>query len=319
MAQRAAITSVKLPRGAGYALAALGSILFSLKGIIIKVAYGPAGGPLAVDAITLLALRMAFSMPIYGVIGVIVWRARRREGRALPPVSVLAGSTALGLLGYYGSAYLDFEGLVYLSAQLERLILFTYPMFVMMLGAFFFGYAVTGRKVLTLALAYGGIVVILGGGATAAGDHVMLGAAFVLASAFTFAVYQLVAKPLISRAGALLFTCIAMGAAGVATLIHFSAVHSPGVLFAVPPRILWLAAAMAVFATVVPSFMLNAALSRISAQAVSVIGTISPVATIVMAVTLIGEPFTPVDAIGTAMVIAGVALFTLADARIGRG
>lgn len=319
MADIATPNPMNTPVNNGYALAALGAILFSLKGILIKLAYGGVDGAPAVDAITLLTLRMAFALPIYGAIGLLAWRARARDGLPMPSLRVMAACITLGLLGYYGSAYLDFEGLVYLSAQMERLILFTYPMFVMLLGAMFFGYAVSVRGVFALILAYAGIAVIFGGGAVATGEHVLLGAAFVFTGAFTFAVYQLVAGPLIKEAGTGIFTAAAMIAAALGTFTHFLATHSPGTLLTLPPRILWLAVAMAVFATVLPSLMLNGALGKISAQAVSVIGTVSPVATIAMAVTFIGEPFTPVDALGTAMVIGGVALFTLLDARRGKG
>lgn len=299
----------------GYAFAALGTTLFALKGILIKLSYGDAGGAPAVDAITLLALRMIFSAPVYLVIGTIVWRNRISSGQGNIPLSTLFASIAIGVLGYYFSAYLDFVGLIYVSAQLERLILYTYPMFVMLLGAIFFGYIITGRGVFALLLSYAGIGIIFGGGATASGEHMLYGAAFVFAGAITFAGYQLFAVSVVRSVGPWLFTCIAMVTASIATLVHFSAVHNLADLFSQSPRMYWLVAVMAVFATVMPTFLLNAALGRVNAQAVAMIGTLSPVATIIMAVVIVGEPFALIDALGTAVVLSGVGLFTLADSR----
>ncbi len=301
------------PNG-GYILAATGAALFSTKGILIKLAYGGGATP-DVDTITLLALRMAFALPFFAVIGVLAWRARAEEGYAPLCRGDILLAAFLGLLGYYVSSYLDFKGLVYLSAQFERLILMTYPLFVTLLGAAFFGGAITAAGVVALLVSYSGIAVIFAHGATATGEHVIHGVAFVASAAFTFALYQLLARPLIVRIGSRVFTSIAMGAAGVVVLVHFLAAGGLARLDQVPVRVVWLAAAMAVTATVLPSFMLSAALRRIGAQAVSAIGTVSPVATVVMAIALLGEPFTATDALGTGLVILGIGLFTWHDSR----
>lgn len=314
MAQQAALTPSTARRDSGYVLAALGAVLFSMKGILVKLAYGDASVP-EVDAITLLALRMAFALPFYAVIGAIAWKVRARNAQPLPPARLIVMAVLVGLLGYYCSSYLDFAGLQYLSAQFERLILMTYPVFVTLLGALFFGGRITLWGVAALFVSYSGIILIFAAGATAKGDHAVLGAAFVFTASFTFALYQLLAKPVVTRMGTRIFTSIAMMAACAGVLVHFMAGNSLLQLADVPARIVWLAAAMAVVSTVLPSFMLSAALDRAGAQAVSMIGTISPVATIVMAMAILGEPFTATDAAGTVLVIAGVGLFTYHDAR----
>lgn len=314
MAQTSTVASPAFSPGGGYALAAGGAILFSTKGIFIKLAYG-AGGVPQIDAISLLALRMAYALPVYLLVGWLAWRDSRAAGRPLPTRPQFVLSVLVGVLGYWLASYLDFQGLVYLTAQFERLILFTYPVFVMILGALFFGGVITRWGVGALLLSYAGIAVIFLEGATATGDHVALGVMLVLGSAFAFALYQLLAKPLIAQLGSRIFTCIAMIGAGAAVLAHFFALNSLSDLFELPSRIIVIAALIAVFATVLPTFMLSAALERITPQAVSVLGTLSPVATIAMAIVLLGEPFTPTDAFGTALVIAGVGLFTWHDAR----
>ncbi len=314
MAQTSPRASPAYAPSSGYLLAAFGAILFSTKGIFIKLAYGPGGVP-EIDAITLLALRMAFSLPAYLIIGGLAWNDRLRSHQPLPTRRQLILAALVGVLGYYAASFLDFEGLIYLTAQFERLILFTYPVFVMILGALFFGGTITRWGVGALLLSYAGIAVIFLEGATATGDRVALGIVLVLGSAFAFALYQLLAKPLIMQIGSRIFTCIAMTGASLAVLLHFCIENSLADLSQVQPRIVGIAALIALFSTVLPSFMLNAAIERVGPQAVSVMGTLSPVATIAMAIVLIGEPFTPTDALGTLMVIAGVGLFTWHDAR----
>jgi drug/metabolite transporter (DMT)-like permease len=314
MAQSATAPSAASSPGSGYLLAALGSVLFSTKAIFIKLAYGTGAAP-ADDAITLLALRMAFSLPIYVVIGALAWRDRSGTGRPLPTARQFLAAVLVGVLGYYVASYLDFAGLIYLTAQLERLILYTYPFFVMLLGALFFGGRVTGWGVASLVLAYFGIGMIFLDGATAAGEHTVFGALLVLGAAFTFALYQLIAKPLITAMGSRIFTCVAMSGACVAVLAHYATQASPAELLELSGRIVALGAILAIFATVVPSFMLNAALDRVGPQAVAVVGTLSPTATIVMAIAFLGEPFGWADALGTTLVMAGVGLFTWRDSR----
>jgi drug/metabolite transporter (DMT)-like permease len=298
----------------GYVLAGLGALLFSMKGILVKLAYGDGGTP-EVDAITLLTLRMAFSLPFYAVIGVIGWKASAARGEPLPSRRQLADAVLVGLLGYYASSYLDFAGLQYLSAQFERLILMTYPVFVMLLGALFFGGRLPVWGLAALLVSYSGVVITFAAGATAKGGDAMLGVAFVFGASFTYALYNLTARPLVASIGTRVFTSIAMLAACVSVLLHFLIGRSLAQLAAAPSRAVELAAIMAVTSTVLPSFMISAALARVGPQAVSMIGTISPVATIIMAMTILGEPFTAADAAGTALVIAGVGLFTYYDAQ----
>jgi drug/metabolite transporter (DMT)-like permease len=314
MAQHALPAACASRRRNGYLLAAAGAILFSAKAVLVKLAYGQGSVPEA-DAITLLALRMAFSLPFYVIIGITGWRARAAQGRPLPSRRQVAKAVLVGFVGYYLSSYLDFAGLQYISAQLERLILMTYPVFVTLLGAAFFGGRLTVWGLAALFVSYSGIVFIFVAGATAKGDSALLGAALVFCASFSFALYQLTARPLVAVIGTRLFTSIAMLAACAGVMLHFLAGNSLLQLASAPPRVLWLAAIMAIASTVLPSFMLSAALARVGPQAVSMIGTISPVATIAMAMAFLDEPFTPADAAGTALVIAGVGLFTYHDAR----
>ena len=295
----------------GYACAALGAALFSTKAIVIKLAYAE-----GINTETLLALRMALSFPVYAVIGVLAIRDRLMHGRPLPGRALVLRVAAVGLLGYWLASYTDFLGLVYISAQFERLILFTYPAFVVLFGAMFFGQAMRARVVVGVLISYCGLLLIFATKLNVLGSDVVKGAGLVLVAAISFALYQLLAKGLIGKIGPRLFTCIAMSAAAAAALLQFALTQPLGSLF-VGPELLGYGLLLAIGATVLPSFLLNAALHRISAQANATIGTLSPVITILLALAVLGETISWIDAAGTALVLAGVGWFTLGERKRG--
>ncbi|HMT14763.1 MAG TPA: DMT family transporter, partial [Aestuariivirga sp.] len=293
----------------GYALAAAGAALFSTKAIFIKLAYQDlANGAL------LLAWRMIFALPVFVIVGVLTLRRRRLAGQAaLTAVQVLR-AIGTGFIGYYVAAILDFKGLEYISAQMERLVLFTYPIFVMLLGWAFFGQRLTRLGLLGGFITYCGLAVVFGSGLFAGGEGVITGTLLVLGAALSFALYQLLAKRNIQVLGAALFTAISLSTSAVAAILHYM-VESGGMDFSAPPRFLMLAAGTAVIATILPSFLMNAGMAKIGPQSVAMISTLSPVVTIALAVWILGEPFTWADALGSALVLAGVGIYTLGDSR----
>jgi drug/metabolite transporter (DMT)-like permease len=293
----------------GYAFTALGAALFSSKAIFIKLAYLEKS-----DAALMLALRMMMSLPFFLAVGLYALHLQRRAGRTYPSWRIVFLACINGFIGYYVAAYLDFAGLTFITAQLERLVLFTYPVFVMLLGWLFFRGRVTLRGLIGAAITYSGLALIFSKGISADGWNAVIGTILVLGAALAFALYQLLAKNLISTLGSTLFTAIAMSSAGVASLIHYGIV-SHGVGPAVSWHYIMLVAGCAFFATVLPSFLINAGLGRITSQASSMISTISPLVTIIMAVIFLGEVFTFIDAIGTALIIIGVGFYAWSDAR----
>ncbi len=293
----------------GYALAASGSVLFSTKAILVKLAYLDRADP---DL--LLALRMAFSLPFFLAVGFIAARKGGSFSKLVAERRTVAAAVATGLIGYYLASMLDFQGLAYITAQLERLVLFTYPIFVMLLGRAFFGLHLSVGGLGAAAVTYAGLAIVFSAGVQSGGSDTVVGTLLVLGSAVSFALYQLLAKGYIARLGSALFTSIALSSASVACIVHYIAV-SRSVDFSASPRFMGYAIATAVFATVVPSFLVNAGLGRIGAQATSMIGTLSPIATIGLAVSVLGEAFTLIDALGTALVIGGVGLYTWLDMR----
>ncbi len=293
----------------GYFYAALGAALFSTKAIFIKLAYMD-----KVDAALMLALRMVTAVPFFlGTVLFVVWQSKR-QGKPLPPPRIWLAAILVGFIGYYISALLDFEGLVYITAQLERLVLFTYPVMVMVLGWLFFDGRITPMGCLGAAITYAGLLVVFLKALPEGGHDTVIGTALVLGCALTFSIYQLFAKRYIGIMGSLLFTGVALTSSAVGCILHYI-ITSGGFDFSATTRFYWLAAGCGFFATVLPSFLVNAGLSRVSAQATSMIASISPVITISLAVWILREKFTWVDAIGSVLVILGIILFAATDKK----
>jgi len=288
------------PARLGLLLALLAALGFSLKAIFIKLAY-----PYGVDAITLLALRMGFALPVFLWVGL-------REQRGGAPLS--RGDwlrlCLLGVLGYYGASILDFWGLQYISAGLERLILFTYPTLTILIGVFFQGKRFSWREAGALALCYLGIALAfahdLSFGET---DAVLLGGGLVFASSICFALYLSGSGPMIVRLGAMRFTALAMLVSSAVTLLHFLLSHRPSALLQPWPVYGW-ALAMAVFATVLPVFAQSAAIRRIGAGRSALLGMLGPLLTIALGWWVLGEAMSLAQMGGAALVVMGILVVT---------
>ncbi len=291
----------------GYALAGLGATLFSTKAIFIKLAYRD-----EVNATLLVAWRMIFSTPVFVAVGVVAFLLQKKRGGPMPTCPNIAGAAFAGALGYGLSAYLDFKGLEFITAQLERLVLFTYPLFIMFLGAMFFGQAITRHGIIACAVTYLGLAIVIGLDMPTGGMNTVIGTALVLGCALTFALNQLYAKKLITVLGTIFYTTISMIAGGIASVASHAVVDGD---FGASPYFLWMSLGCAIFATVLPIFCMNAGLARTSAQTVAMISTISPLVTIILAVVVLGEPFTLADALGSTLVLLGVGFYTWVDMR----
>lgn len=294
----------------GVVLGTVAAVLYSLKAVFVKLAYLPTEGAAdQVPPITLMMLRLGFSFPIYLLI--LVWAWRRAAAKPSPRQVCLA--MLAGVLAYYVCTFLDFSGLQYITAQLERLLLFTYPAFVILFGALFFGGTLTRWGVAAVALAYSGLAVVFVGGDITESSNLWLGSGLVLLCATLFALFQLLAKEFIDRIGSQLFTCLAMLGAATAIFLHFivAALAADGVTAALDlsPRIYWIGLIIAIFSTLVPSFFMNIAIGRIGAQKVAMLGMFGPLATIIAAILVLNEPFGIWDAVGTVITIAGIALY----------
>jgi drug/metabolite transporter (DMT)-like permease len=286
----------------GFAMAMLAAIGFSAKAILVKLAYYE-----QVDAVTLLALRMLFSAPVFLLVALV--HGGRKQQTPMQGRDYLA-VLLLGILGYYLSSLFDFIGLQYISAGLERLILFLYPTMVVLLSVFLLGKVFGRKEVIALLLSYSGIGLVFFDELHVQSEHLLLGGGFVFASTLTYSLYLIGAGETIKRIGASRFTAYAMLVACTATALQFICTHPPQALL-VSARVYQLSVLMAIFSTVLPVFMLSWAIRLIGSAHTSMIGSIGPVATLFMATEVLGEELSPLQISGAALVMAGVLSLTL--------
>ena len=289
-------------RWIGAVMVAFAAVCFSGKAIIVKLAYRH-----GVDAVTLLALRMLFSAPLFAA---LAWWVARRQGAAIDAAD-RRSIVVLGLLGYYLSSYFDFLGLQYITAALERLVLYLYPTFVILLAALVFKRPITRRDIAALALSYLGIVFVFLNDLATQPGNVVLGSAWVGLSALLYAIYLLGSGRLVQRVGSLAFACHAGLVSCVGVLAHFAVVSDASALFTQPAPVYWLSLVMALVSTVMPIVLTSEGIRRIGASSASVIGALGPVATIFLGLAFLGEAITPVQLLGASLVLAGVLITTV--------
>jgi drug/metabolite transporter (DMT)-like permease len=281
-------------RWQGLALALLGAVAFAGKAIIVKLAYRH-----GVDAITLVAWRMALALPLFALLA--WWAGRGRPALARRDWLAVLG---LGASGYWLASTLDFLGLQYISAGLERLILYLNPTMVLLLGMAF-GRRVAPRQWLALGISYAGVLLVFGHEVSLAGAHVALGSALVFASVVSYAVYLAASGEVVRRIGSLRLSGLATSVACVLCVLQFLLLRPPSAA-AVPAPVVWLSVLNATACTFAPVLMVMMAIERIGAGITAQVGMIGPLATIAMGVIILGEPFTPWLAAGTATVITGI-------------
>ena len=290
----------------GLLLAAAGSIAFAGKAIIIKLAYRH-----GVDAITLIMLRMLFALPFF--VAMSAWAGRGQPAlRARDWRMVFV----LGFTGYYLASFLDFAGLAYVSAGLERLVLYLNPTLVMILGRVLFKRPVSARQFAALAVSYAGAVLVFGHEAHLGGSHVVLGTALVLGSAVSYAVYLVFSGEEVKRLGSLRLTGLASTVACLLCIAQFALLRPWSVAF-VSPAVIGLSVLNATACTVAPILMLMMAIERVGAPTAALTGMIGPVSTIAMGAIFLGEAFTPWVAVGTGAVLLGIGILSISP-RQGR-
>lgn len=282
-------------------IAATGVVFFSAKAIFVKAAY-----EYNVDPVSLLLIRMVIALPFY-VIVLIITTIQQKE-------NPFTGKDylwlfILGILGYYLASYFDFSGLNYISASLERLILFVYPTLVILISALVLKRSITLQQKLAIGVTYTGIFITFYKYQTLSGvnSNVFLGVLLILASALSYACYLIGSGNLIPRIGPVRFTSFAMIVSCLAVLIHFT-LKGDGKIIGHPVEVYKLGFGMAFISTIIPSFMLAEAIKRIGASNVAIIGSIGPISTIILATIFLGERITVFQMIGTIIVISGVML-----------
>ena len=293
----------------GFTLALTGAFLFSAKAIYVKLVYRTE----AIDAISMLALRMLFSIPFYIV---TAWVLNRREGNVKLTPRQWGFIVLLGFMGYYISSLLDFMGLAYISAGLERLILFLYPTFALLMGALAFKQKVNRTQWLALLLAYLGMVVAFIGDIQQQqlGNEVIIGSLLILGCAVTYAFYIVGGGQIIPKVGSMKFTAYALIFSSVGIFSQYLITHGTEVRH-FSGHTYWLCFQMAIVSTVLPTFMMSEGIRRIGSGNTAIITSIGPVSTILLAYIFLDEPVTWLQSAGTALVLAGVLMISKKNER----
>lgn len=293
----------RYPRLVGAVLCAVAAVAFSGKAVIIKLAYRH-----GVDALTLLALRMLFSAPLFIA---LAWWSARRDGAQ--PLSAADRRTivVLGLIGYYLSSYFDFLGLQYITAALERLVLFLYPTFVLLLSAAIFGRRITALDIFAVAVSYVGIAVVFVNDMATQPGNVLRGSLWVVLSALLYATYLLGSGRLVGRVGSMRFACYAGVVSCVGVVAHFLVTRDWHLIAAQPAPVYGLSILMAAVSTVMPIVLTSEGIRRIGASHASIVGSVGPVATIFLGFIFLGEPITAIQLLGASLVLAGVLTVSL--------
>lgn len=289
---------------AGFLITITGAILFSTKAIIVKLAFAHTH----MDAITLLMLRMTFSLPFY--LGA-VWLSRKQNPKPLTPREWM-GVIGLGIFGYYLSSLFDFVGLQYVTAGLERLILFLYPTFAVLINAFVFKQPVTRIQKIALLLTYTGIGIAYLGelNIDTSNPHFFWGSFLIFLCSITYSIYIVGSGRMIPTVGVTRFTAYALLASTSGVFIHFTLKggHFNDLLQQGGPNIIWFGLLLAILATVLPTFMMGAGMKRLGSNNVAIISAVGPVSTIIQAHFILHEKIFPAQIWGTVLVVFGVIL-----------
>ncbi|RAJ10634.1 EamA domain-containing membrane protein RarD [Chitinophaga skermanii] len=286
----------------GFSMALFGAICFSAKAIFAKLAYRHE----PIDAISVLALRMIFSIPFYLVTAIWLYS---RPGNQRLTAKQWGYILVLGFMGYYLSSILDFMGLQYISAGLERLILFLYPTFSLLMAAVFFKKKITKLQWSALGLAYIGMLIAFYGDiqTQAISRELIIGSLLVLGCAITYAFYIVGGGEVIPQVGSMKFTAYALTFSSIGVFAHYMLKH--GIHFPqATTHVYWLCAMMAIISTVIPTFLMSEGIRMIGAGNTAIITSVGPVATIAMAYFFLGEEVNVPQVFGTILVLAGVVL-----------
>jgi drug/metabolite transporter (DMT)-like permease len=292
----------------GFLLSFLGALFLSTKAILVKLALHS----VHTDGVTLLALRMLLSLPFYAVTAFFI---SRQESNVRMNARQWTWIIVLGLLGYYLSSLFDFIGLQYISAGLERLILFLYPSFSVLINAIAFRQRISRMQYIALALTYTGIGIAYFGELRidTANAGFYWGSFLVFLCAVTYACYLSGMGRAVSWVAPSKFTSYSMLVAIPAVLIHHFvkqlATSAPLLPQGPEAGTLWVyGLLLAVVTTVIPSYLISAGMKRIGANNAAIVTSIGPVSTILQAHFFLGDKIFPEQLIGTALVIIGVLL-----------
>lgn len=283
-------------------IAVLGIVLFSSKAVMVKLAYR-----YDIDAVSLLLLRMLFALPFYLIVAFIK-RPSNPDRIKKTDYWWLIG---FGIIGYYLASYFDFLGLQYIKASLERVILFIYPTLVLIISRIFFKTRITRKQIMAILISYAGIVVTFGQELSFVGEEskLILGGILIFLSALTYASYIAGSGWLIPKFGSVTFTSYAMIVSCTFVIMHYMVTNGDSIL-GYANEVYYLGFAMAIIATVIPSYLISYAIKGMGASNFAIVGSIGPISTIILANIFLDERMTILQLAGTAIVIAGIVWLT---------
>jgi drug/metabolite transporter (DMT)-like permease len=291
------LNNVILP---GILLSLAGTFMFSLKPIVVKYAY-----EIGLTSEQVITLRMMFALPFYIGVVILCWIKNSDKRRAY--IANILPTALLGVLGYFVASYLDLLGLQFISAQLERIVLFCFPIIVVLLSYFVFKTKLPKNIWWMLGISYTGILLIFAHDLRVMGSNVALGTSLVFLSAIAFAVYVIYSKPIMTKIGSQMFTSIAMIAASITILVFFVFTQNIKTLH-VSNHAFLVVAGFAFFCTVIPSLLVAEAIHKIGPELTSIVGTCGPVITSIFAVILLDEAFTIYHAAGLTLILVAVGM-----------
>ncbi len=279
-----------------------GIVMFSAKAVMVKLGYR-----YDVDAVTLLLLRMLFAMPVYAYIAF----RETKKAKANPITKKgLFSIVGLGFVGYYLASYFDFYGLQFISASLERLILFVYPTLVIFITAIYFKKKPSKIQLYAILISYIGIFIAFADDLSFQGDRLWIGVTSIFLSALTYAAYLVGSGAMIPKLGAVRFTAYAMTVSCFMVIIHYLFMNDLEV-FNQPWQVYAIGFAMAMVSTIIPSFLISEAIKRLGASTFAIYGSIGPISTIILAMVVLGEKIDVFQIFGTIVVIFGVSVLNI--------
>ncbi|MUU77214.1 DMT family transporter [Winogradskyella endarachnes] len=284
----------------GILLGILGIVLFSSKAVMVKLAY-----QYRIDALSMLLLRMLFAFPFY----IIIAFSYKSENKASLKRKDYLWLVFFGFVGYYMASYFDFVGLTYIKASLERIILFVYPTIVLLFNKLFLKKAINKLQKFAIFITYIGIVITFSSEVTVSGNNTYLGGLFVLLSAITYASYLVGSGWLIPKFGVMRFTAYAMLVSCICVFVHYG-LFSRVAILNYPWQVYALGLAIAVFATVIPSFLVSMSIKLINSSNFAIVAGIGPISTIILAVIFLDENLSLLQILGTLVVIFGILLIS---------
>ncbi len=288
-------------KNSGVFIAIIGIVLFSAKAILVKLAY-----QYEVSSIHLLLFRMLFSLPFYILIAFYYKPTFPSKIKRIDYVWVLF----FGFIGYYLASYFDFLGLQYIKAGLERIILFVYPTLVLVISRLFLKEKISSKQIAAILITYFGVVVTFWGELQYNSETVILGGFLVFLSALTYASYIVGSGWLIPKFGAMIFTAYAMIVSSLCVIIHY-AITDRNDITVYPYQVYVLGFMMAILSTLIPSFLVSFAIKKLGASNFSIIGSVGPISTIILAYLFLDEKLTALQILGATIVIVGVMIVSL--------